>query len=282
MAPKRLTRREIVQQDRIQATLSGIYEWSSENRYLLLSLLGFFVLSILGSNLWQYYQERSSHQLQTRFSETLDLYHAPVAEAEEVTSPGTTETEATSEESGSEENAEGITEEPEVQEADPTSSSEYRFQSDQERLEGALAGFTAIAQDYSKAQLGLLARYYMGLIKQELGQTEEAEQDLNFVIGNAVQTEIQNLARNLLAGIAQSKNDPQQATALLEQILLDESDSFPKSTVLLELAQTHEAAGNSEEALRFYRRLTTEYPTSQYIQEARSHIDQLETLSNQD
>jgi tetratricopeptide (TPR) repeat protein len=114
-----------------------------------------------------------------------------------------------------------------------------------------------------------------------MGETEEAEIDLNFVIQNAPEPEIQNLARNHLARIAQSQNDSEKATALLEQILLDEFDAFPKAVVLLELAQTYETAGNTEEALRYYRRLTAEYPTSQYIQQARTHIDQLEIFSTQ-
>ncbi|MEE8349043.1 MAG: tetratricopeptide repeat protein, partial [Acidobacteriota bacterium] len=106
--------------------------------------------------------------------------------------------------------------------------------------------------------------------------------DLNFVIQNASEPEMEHLARNTLARIAQSQNDSEKATALLEQILVDESDAFPKAVVLLELAQTHETAGNTQEALRYYRRLTAEYPTSQHLQQARTHIDQLETLSNQD
>ena len=277
LAPKRLTRKEMVQKDKIQAALSGIYEWSSENRYLLISLFGVFVLTILGSNVWQGYQGRSSHQLQIRFSETLDLYHAPVAEAEEEITEETAEAETTAEVTTETETAAQQTG---SKEGDLTSS-QNRFQSHQEQLEEALAGFTAIADDYPGKQLGLLARYYTALIRQELGQTEEAEQDLNFVIENSIQAEILNLARNQLAAIAQSKNDRQRATALLEQILLDESSAFPKANVLLQLAQNHEAAGNVQEALRFYRRLTTEFPTSVYSQEARSHIDQLETISNQ-
>jgi tetratricopeptide (TPR) repeat protein len=148
-------------------------------------------------------------------------------------------------------------------------------------LEEALAAFAAIAEDAPNSQLGLLSRYYTGLIRQKMGETEEAEIDLNFVIQNAPEPEIQNLARNHLARIAQSQNDSEKATALLEQILLDEFDAFPKAVVLLELAQTYETAGNTEEALRYYRRLTAEYPTSQYIQQARTHIDQLEIFSTQ-
>ena len=248
MARKHLTRKEIVQHDRIELVLSGIYNWCSENRSLLIGLFAIFVLTIAGSSAWQYYQGQSSHELQTRFRDTLDLYHAPVGK---------------------------------VDEPDPENAIEYRFESDQERLEEALAAFNAMAEDSPSSPLGLLSRYYTGLINQELGQTEEAENDLNFVIQNASEPEMQNLARNHLARIAQSRNDREKATALLEQILVDEFDAFPKAVVLLELAQTHEAAGNTEEALRYYRRLTAEYPSSQYLQEARTHIDQLEILSGQ-
>lgn len=250
MTRKHLTRKEIVQQDRVELALTGIYNWGSENRFLLMGVLAVFVLTIVGSSAWQYYQGQGSHELQTRFRETLDLYHAPVGKAEE--SP-----------------------------PENTPVIEYRFETDQERLEEALAAFAAIAEDAPNSQLGLLSRYYTGLIRQKMGETEEAEIDLNFVIQNAPEPEIQNLARIHLARIAQSQNDSEKATALLEQILLDEFDAFPKAVVLLELAQTYETAGNTEEALRYYRRLTAEYPTSQYIQQARTHIDQLEIFSTQ-
>jgi tetratricopeptide (TPR) repeat protein len=248
---KHLTRKEIVRQDRIELALSGTYNWCAENRFLLIGLLAVFALTIAGSSAWQYYQGQSTHELQTRFRDTLDLYHAPVGKAD-------------------------------VPPPENTSITEYRFESDQERLEEALAAFTAISEDSPSSPLGLLSRYYTGLIKQELGQTEEAENDLNFVIRNAPEPEIKSLARNHLARIAQSQNDPEKATVLLEQILVDESGAFPKAVVLLELAKTQEGAGNTDEALRYYRRLTAEYPTSQHVQQARTHIDQLETLSNQD
>jgi tetratricopeptide (TPR) repeat protein len=251
LTQKHLTRKEIVQQDRIELALSGIFNWCSENRALLLILLAVFVLTIAGSSTWRYYQGQSSQELQIQFRDTLDLYHAPVGTADEQPLP------------------------------ENTAVIDYRFESDQERLEESLAAFSRIADDSPSSQLGLLSRYYTGLIKQEMGQIQEAEIDLDFVIQNSPNPEIQNLARNYLARIAQSQNDREKATALLEQILVDESNTFPKAVVLLELAQTNEVAGNAEEALRYYRRLTTEYPTSQHIQQARTHIDQLELLSGQ-
>ena len=250
MAAKRLTRREIVRKDRIQTFLSGIYEWSSANRSVLATFFGIFLLSILGSYVWQNYQMGRTEEIQVRFGEALEMYHAPVAE------------ETTSEAD------------------DLLVPNKYRFKSDEERREEALKGFMTIVENYPSADLGLLARYYTGLIKQEMGQMGTAEEELNFVMENSAVAQTRNLARHLLARMAESKNDRQRATVLLEEILLEAADSFPKDTILLQLAQNHEAAGNAQEAVKIYKRLTTEYPTSEYSQEARVHLDQLEAENN--
>jgi predicted negative regulator of RcsB-dependent stress response len=215
---KRLTRREIVQEDKIQATLSKIYEWSSQNRSFLITFFAIFLLSLLGSYFWQNYQLDRSEEIQVQFGEALKIYHAPVVE----------DTAEDSEE--------------------PIIFDEYIFETDEERLEKALESFTAVGEDYPGTHLGLLARYYIGLIKQEMGQM----------------------------GIAESQDDPQRATQLLEAILQENSASFPTDALLLRLAQNYEAAGNAEKAMELYRKLTTEYPTSDYSQEARLRLDQLE------
>ena len=245
MVAKRLTRREIVQEDKIQTALSGIYEWSSQNRSFLIAFFAIFLLSILGSYFWQNYQSDRSEELQAQFGEALEIYHAPAVE----------------------ETAEGS--------ETPIIFDQYIFETAEERREKALEAFTAVAEDHSGTHLGLLARYYRGLIKQEMGQIETAEEDLNFVVENSAQPQTRNLARHLLARIAELKNDRQRAIELLET-LLEESAYFPKDTILLRLAQNHEAAGNAEEAVNLYTELTTGYPTSDYYQEAQRRLDQLE------
>ena len=246
MVAKRLTRREIVQEDKIQTFLSGVYEWSSQNRSFLITFFAIFVLSILGFYFWQNYQMDRSEEIQVQFSEALEIYHAPVVE----------ETAEDSE--------------------DPIIVNEYIFGTNEERRKKALEAFTAVTEDYSGTPLGLLARYYRGLINQEMGQIGTAEEDLNFVMENSAEPQTRNLARHPLARIAELKDDRQRTTELLEEILLEETAYFPKDSLLLRLAQNHEAAGNAEEAVNFYTRLTTEYPTSDYSQEAQFRLDQPE------
>ncbi len=250
MAAKRLTRKEIVQEDKVQAILTGILGWAAKNSIVLATFFGIFLLSVLGAYFWQNYQGSRSEELQAQFAEALEIYHAPVSE--ETT---------------------GVSE-------DQPIPSTFQFQFDQERRVEALAHFRTIAEDHANTDLGLLARYYMALIKQEMGQAEQAEGDLTFVMENSSQPQIKNLARQLLVRLAQSNDDRQRATALLEEILLESTGFFPKDTILLQLAQNHEAAGNAQEAVVFYQRLTTEYPTSVYLQEARIHLEQLEAENN--
>ncbi len=246
MAAKRLTRREIVQEDKIQAALSGIYSWSSQNRFFLIAFFAIFLLSILGSYFWQNYQSDRSEEIQVQFSEALKIYHASVVE----------DTAEDSEAS--------------------IILDEYIFATEEERREKALEGFTAVVENAPGTHLGLLARYYRGLLNQEMGQMGTAEVELNFVVRNSAEPQTRNLARHLLAGIAESQDDSQLATQLLEAILLEDTASFPKDTILLRLAQNHEAAGNAEKALNFYTQLTIEYPTSVDSQEAQRRLDQLE------
>jgi tetratricopeptide (TPR) repeat protein len=246
LAPKRLTRREIVQEDRIQMTLSWVFEWSSRNRYLLLGGAGLLLLAMLGSYLWQNYQQQNSLQLQVRFAEALEIYHAPVGQ--ETDSPAAT----------------------------APNSGHYSFQTDQERRQQALESFNAIAEDYSSTNLGFLARYYVALVKHEMEETEEAKQILNSLIQESTQPDVRNLARNFLANVAQQESDREQASSLLQAILEDTSLSFPKETVILNLAQNSEAGGNTDEALKFYKRLLAEYPDSPYTQEVQTRISRLE------
>jgi hypothetical protein len=74
----------------------------------------------------------------------------------------------------------------------------------------------------------------------------------------------------------EAEDQPGEASELLEEILEDPAPSFPEESVLFRLAQDHETASNADEALKFYRRLLADYPSSRYAGEARERIQQLE------
>ena len=244
MPGKRLTRKEIVKEDIIQGFLTNILEWSTKHKNLLLICVVVVLLGVAGSFLWQNYQSQRLNEYQGQFADALETYHSPVGE-EAQDDPATPD------------------------------SHKYHFQSDQERLEQALEKFSAVAADAGSFEIGIFSGYYSALIKRELGQTEEAQQILESVLESAG-LETRNLARSLLAELAEAENDHSQATVQLEGILDEEFSSFPKESVLLRLGRSHEALGQTKEALELYRRITTEYPASLYTETARAQIDQLE------
>ena len=245
---KRLTRRQIVQEDPIHSTLSKLYQWAALNRIWLFGILAAAALAIFGSYLWQTYQENQSQELQKEFGDALRIYH--------------TRLDAKNSEDG--------------EEVHNHFSSNYQFSSTPERDQKALTEFSSIAARYPGTRLGVLARYYVALTKQRLGQSEEARTMLYAVIEEAEHPEINNLARNYLAQLALLEKNHQQAIQLLTEILETPSPTFPKQTALLRLAQTYEEVGNREEALSHYRRVTSEYPATDSSRQAQSRIDQLQ------
>ena len=246
MVRRRLTRREIVQASWLEATLSRSYVWSSENRRLLISSLGAILLAIAGTYWWQDYQQRQTRKIQTSFAQALELYHAPVGEK---TGDGQDEGRI---------------------------SSRYRFSSDDERRDRALEAFRSIADRHPSANIAIVAQYYTGLLLNELNQREEARKLLGSVILESEQPEIRNMARNTLAQMLEAEDQPGEASELLKEILEDAAPSFPEEPVLFRLAQDHETVNNADEALKFYRRLLADYPSSGYAGEARERIQQLE------
>ena len=247
MVKKRLTRKEIAQQDWAEIVLSGIYTWGSKNRYLLASGLVILLLTIAGSYWWQNREQQQAFQIQEKFAEALEIYHAPVGEIKKI----------------------------DQNNAEP--ASRYRFLTDQDRLQKALEAFNNIPQNSSSPTIGMLARYYTGLLLRELNQIDEAKKILNLTIQESNQSEIRNMARETLADILQAENQLNPASDLLKKILEDPTTAFPKEMVLLRLARNKESTGNTDEALNFYRKLTTDYPSSSQASVARSRIQNLET-----
>ena len=246
MAGKRLTRKEIVQADRIQTTLTTIYEWGTRYAKGIAGLLIVAALSFFGSYFWRNYQNSQEVELQKEFAEALQVFHAPLGDRTGV-------------ESGQE-----------------LTATAFRFPSAEKRHQEALARFEALAQRYPSARLGLLARYYAALNKRELGQPQEARKILNWVIEHTDETDIKNLARSSLAHLALSENDQEEAISLFQDVLDAPWPDFPKPMVLLQLAKSYEAQGNLGEALKQYKKLNADYPSSDYSKEAQQRITQLE------
>ena len=252
---RRLTRKEIVQEDRIYSVLSGFSQWAVVNRTPLVVGSGIVVLSLLGFYLWQGYQESANQEAQKLFAEALDTYHAPVRELNP--------------EPDSEPGAENPNQPPEPPPV-------YRFETVAERRAAAELAFEKISDDYSGTRIGFFSRYYLGLIGRHNDDTSKARQHLRWVVDNSGDSDVRNLSRNVLADIALGEENHEEALTHLQQLLGDPTPQVPEQTVLMRIARTHEALGNVEQALENYRKITNDYPTSSQAGEAQSEIDRLE------
>ena len=95
-----------------------------------------------------------------------------------------------------------------------------KFSDEEARYRQAEKEFAAIAQKYAwlaKLRFGgqpRLARYYLGLTKQHLGQTEEAMRELRTLAEQEQDQQLAPLVRFALAGIYAQNGKPDEAEKL--------------------------------------------------------------------
>ena len=252
---RRLTRKEILRKDFIQALLTGGYRWIGRNRKPLALALILVLVVVAGLFVWQWSLQGRSQEAELLFAEALEIHHGTVETAQPPTSP------------------EG--------QPPPASRSQHRFSTVQERAQQALERFQAIADQYPASQSGQLALYYVALNQQRLGETQKAREILTDLIGRVQSKEIRNLMRQSLAQLAEIDENHDQAIQILQEILKDAVSPFPLDTVLMRLAQNYEAVGNPDEALKFYKQITAEYPSSPHSESARNRAEELEQLAEE-
>lgn len=256
MAAKRLTRKEIVREDAIQKTLTTTSSWLLENKNLLIVGFVAVVVLLVGIFLFRAHLQSTREAGQAAFAEALSIYHAPIAGEEPESPPGAEDTDSVL----------------------PPPEPEYQFESESERNKEALDAFQNVAQEYSGYEIGNLARYYLGLLYYQEGDSEAASRELEAVMSDAGNDEIKNLARNLRAEIAFAREQPEVAIHHLRQITDQPSSNFPIENVLMRLGRTYEELGQLEDALASYRRVTTEYAGTEAAQQAQARVQELEGM----
>jgi len=238
---RHLTRKEIIQEDKIHSVLAQTMEWFSANaRYLAIGAA--IVLIAVGSvYLWNYLSKTTNDRLQVQFGDALAIYGAP-AGAERTAAPAPTK---------------------------------YSFASPEERHKKALAEFSKIADDSPGSTIGQFSRYYMALNQHKLGQAAEARKILQSLLEDADEPMVKTLAANYLAQMSESEKNSQKAVEFLNKTLEDSAPGFPKSMVLFRLGQNYEAIGKIQDAVKQYKRIVTEFPDSPESQQAKARIDAL-------
>jgi tetratricopeptide (TPR) repeat protein len=116
-----------------------------------------------------------------------------------------------------------------------------------DRAKAAQAQFQAVADKYSMLKQGKMARYFVGLTDQELGQTSAAESALKSVAGSW-DRDVANLAKIALAGLYQQNKRDSEAVALYNQIIAKPSTTVPAAVAQLDLADLYATEGKQDQA----------------------------------
>jgi TolA-binding protein len=147
------------------------------------------------------------------------------------------------------------------------------FATTKARDEAAEKQFAGIAQKYSHLEEGRIARYYMAMAENSLGKTDAAIRDLREVAGNNDQ-KVAPLARFALANVYASKGNTAEAQKLYQELINNPSDTVPKQTAQLALADML-SSSKPDEARKILVEISKETPKSAAAQVAQRRLTEI-------
>ena len=150
---------------------------------------------------------------------------------------------------------------------------EVTFTTDKQRGEAALREFQQVADKYSILRGGKLARYYIGLCQEDLGNLPEADKALTAAVESG-DSYVGPLARLALASVQARQNKAADAEQTFRYLVDHPSDAVPKVTAQLALADFL-GATKPAEAEKIYKELEAGKPdmqVSELINKQRSEL----------
>ena len=156
----------------------------------------------------------------------------------------------------------------------PTNSSDLEYYTTtEEKYTAAWEQFTDISEEFSWFASGDLAQYYAALCQRELGKLAEAEQDLGF-IANGGNQDLAGLAKVVLASIYEQTGREDEAGKLLEEIGNNPTNTVPKATAQLALAELYQKT-RPQEAVELYQQIAADYPGTLVSETATQRLEEL-------
>jgi predicted negative regulator of RcsB-dependent stress response len=141
--------------------------------------------------------------------------------------------------------------------------------SDKARYEKSIAEAQKTIDSYGSLPAAVIARYYIALSKDGLGDTAGAIQDLGEVIAKGDAT-TKAIAQFALAGIHQKHGDSPKAVEVLKQ--LDTDGGYSASAVKFELGKVLEASKQPDQAKGYYEKVVTDFADSPFRADAEAAL----------
>jgi tetratricopeptide (TPR) repeat protein len=217
--------RHALKQDRFAtATVSGI-DWLQEHRTnTIAAVTAVVILAALVITGAVVYSSRSA-RAESQFGQAMDIYNTPLVNPAQPALPGET--------------------------TYPTAAA---------RAQAANPLFVQVAEKYSFFKAGDNAEYFAGLTYLTMGQTANAEKELQKA-ADSHDTGLAALAKMALAGLYRQTGRTDQAVDLYRQLIKNPTLTVPAPAAKLQLAGLYEAT-NPAEAKKLYAELKDQDKTT--------------------
>jgi predicted negative regulator of RcsB-dependent stress response len=150
-----------------------------------------------------------------------------------------------------------------------TAFTDATLPTDQARYEKTIAEAQKTVDSYGSLPAGTIAKYYIALSKNGLGDTPGAISTLQEVIAEAEDT-TRAVAQFALAGIYQKSGDSTKAVEVLKE--LDSAGAYSPSAVNYELGKVLEASKQPDQAKAYYEKVVTQFADSPFRADAEAGL----------
>ncbi len=146
------------------------------------------------------------------------------------------------------------------------------IKSDKERCEKTLAEAQKAYDQYRSLTVGSIARYYIGLCQETLGDSAKAVQTLQEV-SQSGDASVKPVAQFALGALYKKHGDAPKAIQAYKELY--DKGGYSKAAVAYELASLYEANKQLDQAKDFYQKLLSEFPDSPFRQNADDALKRL-------
>ena len=124
------------------------------------------------------------------------------------------------------------------------------FRSEEAKYRAAAAVFSPLVSQYGSSKPGVIARYYLGLCQQHLGQAKESAATLEAVANNTADRTVAYLAKKVLANQRVAAGEAKKGQEILQGMLKDPQCDLPREDIQIDLARAYLAQGMRAEAIK--------------------------------
>ena len=148
------------------------------------------------------------------------------------------------------------------------------FTSAKERAEAARKQLQAIVDKYPHTRTADMARYFVGVTSETIGDNAAAERDFKEVAAHG-NREVASIAKDALASLYGQMNRPKDAIALYQELINKPTDSVSKVTAQMQLADLYQSSNQPLEAKKLYEQVKKDNPGNEAGQLATQKLAEL-------